>query len=184
MGHSGFRYHYVIQLREPPSIIEEKVRKQMRRNNPSDLRLRRSNKTLVLRFPSHESKLATPQMELVLKPDAQGGTVLRLVIGPSYGVWKFLKGMLLSCALCGSIGLVLTFMQWNNGSGVWGLYILLLGLSGWLFIYFVAEEGKRRGKDATELLKTFMHDALDVDLFELDRPTAVGTLASTGPEPT
>jgi len=179
MSRLGFRFHYSVHLPDLPGPVEDRIRSQVRRNNPSDLKLRRSGNVLLLRFPSHEAHVATPQMEISLRPDGKGGANLKLVIGPSHGVWKFLKGVLLACALCGLIGLALTFMQWNNGGGVWGLYLMLLGLSGWLFLYFVAEEGKRRGRDRVELLKTFMHDALGIDLFDLDKVNALGR----GPAP-
>ncbi|MEX1132140.1 MAG: hypothetical protein WEC15_02850 [Flavobacteriales bacterium] len=184
MGTLGFRYHYSVHLRETPAAVESKLRSQMRRNNPSDLKLRRSGEVLYLRFPSHQAHVATPQMEIILKPDGADGSFLQLVIGPSFGVWKFLKGVLLACALCGFIGLALAFMHWNEGGGVWGLYLMLLSLAGWLFIYFAAEEGKRRGRDRVELMKTFMHDALNIDLFDLDKVNALRGSPAPKPETT
>lgn len=184
MGRLGFRYHYSLRLPDTPAVVEGKLRSQMRRNNPSDLKLRRSGDILFLRFPSHEAHVATPQMEIILKPDGAEGSFLKLIIGPSFGVWKFLKGVLLACALCGFIGLALTFMQWNEGGGVWGLYLMLLSLAGWLFLYFAAEEGKRRGRDRVDLIKTFMHDALNIDLFDMDKENALRGSAAPKPETT
>lgn len=184
MARFGFRYHYSVQLPDSPLVVEERVRRQMRRNNPSDLKLRRSNKSLLLRFPSHQAHAATPQMEIMLLPSVQGGTVMKLVIGPSFGAWKFLKGVLLACSLCGLIGMALTFLLWQSGGGAWGLYLMLLGLAGWLFLYFVSEEGKRRGRDRVELLKTFMQDALDLDLFGLDRVNVLRSSHTVSAEPT
>lgn len=46
----------------------------------------------------------------------------------------------------------------------WGAYMLMAGLSTWLFLYFLADNGKRRNRDRIDLLKTFVEGALQVPL--------------------
>lgn len=168
MPFQGFREHHHFELSADPQQVEERVRRQMRRNNPSDLKLRRHAGRLVLRFPSHEAHMATPQMEIVLSDAAEGATSVHAIIGPSFGAWKFVKAALLVCTLCGVVGVGIAFLQWNNGGMAWGFYLMMLGLAGWLFLYFLAEEGKRRNRDRIELLKTFVDNALGNDCFGRD----------------
>jgi len=171
MGPIGFRAHFHFHVTDDPVRVEERVRRQMRRNNPSDLKLRRQAGRLVLRFPSHQAQAVTPQMELRLSDVEAGGTHIHAIIGPSLGFWKFAKAALLVCALLGLIGLGLAFLQWNNGGLAWGFYLMMIGLAGWLFLYFLFEESKRRDRDRTELLKDFVDSALDQDCFGRDRVT-------------
>lgn len=174
-----FREHHRFHLEEDGLRIEERIRLQMRRNNPSDLKLRRHAGRLLLRFASHEAHLITPQMEIALSDGATGGTLVHAVIGPSYGLWKFAKAGLMMCALCGILGFSLAFLQWNSGGMAWGFYLMMVGLAGWLFLYFIFEEGKRRNRDRAELLKDFMDGALGRDCFGRDRQRRTGALMST-----
>lgn len=173
MTRFSFRHHFDFALPESKDQVADRVRVQMRRNNPADLKLRRVNGALLLRFPSHEAQPATPQMELYLTGASGGGTAVHAVIGPSFGMWKFVKAALLSCVLIASIGLLLAFLEWQNGGIAWGLYLVLIGLAGWLFLFFIAEEAKRRNRDHTELLKAFVDNALGYDCFRTIKQRSV-----------
>lgn len=168
MGSLGFRSHHVFHVMEDPMRVEERVRRQMRRNNPSDLKLRRQAGRLFLRFPSHDAHMVTPQMELRLSDAEDGGTTVHAIIGPSFGFWKFTKAALLVCALLGLIGSAIAFLQWNTGGLAWGFYLMMIGLAGWLFLYFLMQEAKRRDHDRLGLLKDFMDNALGQDCFGRD----------------
>jgi hypothetical protein len=165
MGPASFREHHRFHLELDGVRLEERVRVQMRRNNPSDLKLRRHAGRLLLRFPSHESHLVTPQMVLTLSDGPSGGTIVHAVIGPSFGLWKFAKAGLLMSAFCGALGMALAFLQWDSGGMAWGFYLMMIGLAGWLFLYFIMEEGRRRNRDRAELLKNFIDSALGMDCF-------------------
>jgi hypothetical protein len=169
MSRSVFRHHYEFDLPEHKDRVADRVRSQMRRNNPADLKLRRIGSALILRFPSHTSQAVTPQMELRLTELSGGGTSIHAVIGPSFGMWKFVRAALLSCVLIAGIGILLAMLEWQTGGIAWGPYLVLLGLAGWLFLFFMIEEAKRRNKDHTELLKVFIDNALGYDCFQTDK---------------
>jgi hypothetical protein len=172
MTRFGFRFHYEFSLPGSKDKVAELVRVQMRRNNPANLKLRRIDGSLLLRFPSHDAQPATPQMEIFLSEQPGGGTSVHAIIGPSFGLWKFMKAGLFTAALSVAVGLLVAFLEWRNGGLAWGLYLVLLGLAGWLFLFFFAEEGKRRNRDQTELLKVFIDNALGYDCFRTDKERA------------
>ncbi len=103
-------------------------------------------------------------MRMTLR-EVTGGTEVRTLIGPSFRIWRFFRAALIVFACLGISGLVLGFLNWGNGGGTWGLYVLMLGLAGALFLYFLSEEAKRRTRDETGLLKAFLEGALDRELF-------------------
>jgi Na+/melibiose symporter-like transporter len=115
-------------------------------------------------------------MELQLTELPGGGTSVHAIIGPSFGMWKFVRAALLSCVLVAGIGILLAVLEWQNGGIAWGLYLVLLGLAGWLFLFFIVEEAKRRNKDHTELLKVFIDNALGYDCFRTDKERSMSRL--------
>ncbi|MCW5898181.1 MAG: hypothetical protein KIT10_02840 [Flavobacteriales bacterium] len=166
----GFRPRHKAILPESAEWIEARIRQQLRRNNPSDLKLRKEHEALVLRFPSHISRIWTPQVRIRLAP-LDRSTAFHTIIGPSYRIWRFFRGALIAFGITGIAGLFIAFLNWGNGGGTWGLYVLLIGLAGGLFLYFLSEEAKRRTRDEVDLLKAFIEGALDQPIFRAHRPS-------------
>ena len=154
--------------------VLERVRKQMRRNNPADLKLRGSREHLILRFPSHMSHIWTPQMQIWLEPSSDGGTMIRAIIGPSSRIWQFFLGALTAMITIGVVAVLVGFVQWNSGDAPWGFYLAVVGLAGSLFLFFLFEAAKERTKDEKDLLVTFLDNALDVDCTALSRARREG----------
>jgi len=170
MTRFGFRPRFRAHLPEGREELVSRVKSQMRRSNPAELKLRRVGSRLVLRFPSHLSRVWTPQIEVHLADLPGGGTLLRARIGPSFRIWRFFRGALLAFMVCGVLGLSLAFFQWANGAGgVWGFYLVFGSLAGGLFLYFLSEQGKRRARDEMDLLMAFMDAALGRDCFRTGR---------------
>ena len=119
--------------------VVERVRRQMRRNNPADLKLRSYGDHLVLRFPSHVAHMWTPQMRIDLEDVGTGGTLVHTIIGPSSRIWQFFLGSLTAVITIGIMGLLVGFVQWSNGADPWGFYLAVIGLSGSLFLFFLSK---------------------------------------------
>lgn len=143
--------------------VVERVRRQMRRNNPADLKLRSYGDHLVLRFPSHVTHMWTPQMRIDLEDVGTGGTLVHTIIGPSSRIWQFFLGSLTAVITIGVMGLLVGFVQWSSGADPWGFYLAVIGLSGSLFLFFLFEAAKQRTRDERDLLLMFLDNALDVD---------------------
>lgn len=160
-----------------PQQIVERVRRQIRSNNPADLKLRGTVDRLVLRFPSHSSEMWTPQIQIRLQELASGGTLIKAVVGPSTRIWKVFQGTLTALSTLGAMGLLVGFTQWSMALRPWGFYLAFAGLAGGLFLYFMAESAKERARDRAELLRSFMDSALGSSCFVPDRSPTMDEMA-------
>jgi hypothetical protein len=107
-----------------------------------------------------------------------GTTQVQCIIGPAHRVWRLFRAAFLFFAtLCITSALVGSF-QIRSGGAIWGFYFAVIGLAGALFLYFVSEEAKRRTRDESNLLRTFIAGALRRDAFAKALPAPKGRLAS------
>ncbi len=170
------RYRFILPL--GTDAVMQRVRGQMRSNNPADLKLRGTLDHLVLRFPSHIASIWTPQMQLFLEPKGEGRTLVRAIIGPTNRIWQFFLGSLTAFVTVGAMGFLVGFAQWSNGSTPWGFYLAVLGMAASLFLFFLFEAAKQRTKDERDLLLMFMDNALDVDCTRMSRDHGKSALSS------
>lgn len=165
MATIGLRDHYLFRLSESTHEVADRLSTRTRKNNPAQLKFRRAGGVLLLRFPSHKLTATTPQMEIHLSAHPEGGTKVHAIIGPSFGVWKFMKAALLSCVLLCAVGLILAFFEWSGGEGTWGFCMVLLSIAACLFLLLLAEVGKAKGREQIEVLKAFVTTAWGTTIF-------------------
>lgn len=165
MSYAPFRPRFKFRIAEDRQSFEGSIAAQIKANNPADLRLRKVERKLVLRYPSGSARIWTPQLVMEVRDLADGGSDLSAFIGPSFPVWRFFRSVLKVCVVTGVLALLLIFFRGSTGIGAWGSYLLMASLAIGLFLYFLSEEGKRRSRNETELLLTFMDDALGRELF-------------------
>lgn len=176
MRRPRIRPRYTCISPETPRQILERVRQQIRSNNPSDLKLRGTVDRLVLRFPSHTSEIWTPQIQIRLQELASGGTLINAVVGPSTRIWKVFQGTLTGLSTLGVMGLLVGFAQWSTNMRAWGFYLAIAGLAVGLFLYFLAEAAKERSRDKAGLLRTFMDSALGASCFVPERSASMNEM--------
>lgn len=168
MGLVVLRERYTLLVEGTPEGVLRALRAHMRRSNPADLKVRVTQKpdSFVLRFPSHASQIGTPQLDIDLELVPRGLCRVTVTLGPSPLGWRLLRGGAFLSGGLALAGIAWAFLQWSNGGMAWGTYMFMAGLGTWLFLYFFAEDGKRRNRDRIGSLKSFVEGALQVPLHE------------------
>ncbi len=155
-----FRFHSTLH----PASIHDRIREQVRDNNPHRLELSGVGHHHTVRFPYLAQHAWTPQMDIDLEveqlPGRETMTVVRCQIGPAPSIWMLFVGGYLFLCVIALLGISIGTSQQVVGAYAWGWWFALptplLALALWL----LAQEGKRRSRDQMRILKGFVDDAL------------------------
>ncbi len=174
MSDLQFRPRFRFRTPLTPDAIKERVQQRVRDLNPAGIRLGGTGHHLILQFPIAHQLAWTPQMdidmELEQRPDGPPVTLVRCLIGPAPSIWMLFLGGYIGVVLLALFGITLGISQKMVGTTPWGLWAALPTPFMALFLWIMAQEGKRRSKDDMLDLKHFIDASLGCDCFALAEP--------------
>ncbi|MCR9153918.1 MAG: hypothetical protein NXI09_07400 [Bacteroidetes bacterium] len=102
----------------------------------------------------------SPEMDLNMESDSEGGTLIRVLIGPAAGVWTFFMFLYSICALLLVGGFVLSYSQFVLEKNIWGFWLIPIAAVGGVAIYAAGLYGKKKAIPQMIFLKKFFDASL------------------------
>ncbi len=166
-----FRPRFKFRTPMHPDAIRDRLRGQVRGNNPEGFRLKGNLPHMILLYPLEKQRLWTPQMDIDLEMEQEPGqetfTVVRCMIGPAPTVWMMFMGGYIALGLLATFGLAIGYPQLRLNESPWGLYGAGMLVAAGVVLWLLAQVGKLRARSDMERLKDFMDAALGCDCLAL-----------------
>ncbi len=115
---------------------------------------------VMIRVPMNQRHYWSPQLDLEIDADEQGGSLIRGLVGPTAGVWTKYIFLYAAAGFATLIGLVIASSQWTLHKSPSGLWIAGIGAAGLLATYLLGQVGKRIAHQQTWQLCHFLDDTL------------------------
>lgn len=169
MRMSDLKFRPRFKFRSPlhPDDIRDRLRAQVREQNPNGYRLKGNLPHMILQHAPDQQQLWTPQMDIDLEMEQEPGqetfTIVRCMIGPAPTVWMMFMGAYIALALLATFGLAIGYPQLRLNESPWGLYCAVLLLAAGLGLWLLAQVGKLRARNHMVALLHFVNDALGCD---------------------
>ena len=171
MSDLEFRPRFRFRTLMSPETIRQRIQDHVQKQRPTGLRSSGTGYHLSLQFPAHEQHSWTPQLDLDMEVEHLPGegpvTIVRCQIGPMPTIWMLFVGGYLSLCVIALIGISIGTSQQIVGAFTWGWWLALPTPFLALFLWLLAQEGKRRSREEMHRLKAFVDEALGCDCFAL-----------------
>ncbi|MBP8822852.1 MAG: hypothetical protein KBH07_04345 [Flavobacteriales bacterium] len=167
MSEFQFRPRCKVRTLLHPDAVIDRLRNQVRDDNPEGFLLTGNLPHLTLKKPAAVRRMWTPQMDMDLQmeqvPGAETRTVVRCLIGPAPSVWMGFMGMYLALFLFAVIALNVGIAQRMLGITAWALHATWALIMAGVAVWAVAQGGKRRARAEMVVLQQFVDRALGRD---------------------
>jgi len=148
------RFKFEVDLAE--SNVIEIVKKEVEQLDPEQFVSTIIQGHLLLKIHPSKKHFWSPQMDVSLEELGEQKTLIRCLIAPEASVWTGFMFIYTITGFGAFIGLMLGLSQWSLERDIWGFYVstgsLLLGI----LFYFVAQFGKKLGKEEMISLKNII----------------------------
>ncbi|WP_421753375.1 hypothetical protein [Croceimicrobium sp.] len=115
---------------------------------------------LIFSYKKKDRHTWSPEMDLNLEERPEGGTLIRVLIGPAAGIWTFFMFLYTICILIAAGSFVLSYSQYVLDKTIWGFWLLPIAVLGAVAVYLAGLYGKSRAIPQMIFLKKFFDAAL------------------------
>lgn len=144
------RFRFEVDLAE--SKVVEIIKKEVDKLEPGQFSSTIVQAHLLLKIHPSKKHFWSPQMDVTVEEIEENKTLIRCLIAPEASVWTMFMFIYTITGFAAFIGLMLGLSQWSLEREVWGFYVFLGSLMLGILFYFVAQFGKKLGKDEMILL--------------------------------
>lgn len=102
----------------------------------------------------------SPEMDLNLEDNGQGGTIIRVLIGPAAGIWTFFMFIYTICGLTAFGSFILSYSQFVLDKNVWGFWLLPIAVLLAISVYLAGLYGKSKAIPQMLFFKKFFDATL------------------------
>jgi hypothetical protein len=115
---------------------------------------------LIFSYRKPEKHTWSPEMDLNLEDDGEGGTVIRVLIGPAAGVWTFFMFLYTIFGITMIASFILSYSQYVLDKTIWGFWLLPIAALGAVAVYLAGLYGKSKAIPQMIFLKKFFDATL------------------------
>lgn len=115
---------------------------------------------LIFSFRKPQKHTWSPEMDLNMEPQQEGGTLIRVLIGPAAGVWTFFMFLYSICGLMLIGGFVLSYSQFVLEKTIWGFWLIPIAVVSAIAVYLAGLYGKSKAIPQMIFLKKYFDAAL------------------------
>lgn len=158
MTELNLRPRFKIVVNNPEKEVVEIVKNKLKYNNPHNFESTIVEGHLILRINKAKRHFWSPQMDISVQPNEEGGTVIRCLLAPEASVWTMFMFFYAATGFMAFIGLMMGMSQWTLQRDMWGFYLFFAGLALLLVIYAIAQFGKGISRSDMNILRAFFTD--------------------------
>lgn len=160
---SEFEIRPRYKFRNAASVSEldatlNRVMKENAERWPLNVRQTTGHRIFSYRPPAKH--LWSPEMDLNLEEDKDnGGTIIRVLIGPASAVWTFFMFLYSICAIVLFGGFILSYSQYALGKDIWGFWLIPISVFMAIAVFLAGYWGKKRARRQMINFKKFFDRA-------------------------
>jgi len=155
------RPRYKFSNQRPAAELRKSLKGALDRGTEEwPLKFKDTHGHLIFSYKKPQKHTWSPEMDLNMEDDTNGGTLIRVLIGPAAGVWTFFMFLYSICALMLVGGFVLSYSQFVLEKTIWGFWLIPLAVIGAIAIYLAGLYGKSKAIPQMIFLKKFFDAAL------------------------
>lgn len=114
----------------------------------------------ILKIPTSETHLWTPQLKVSVEKSPTGGCRIHGLIGPRPSIWSLFMASYVAWSFITMMSLVFGSSQAMLSQSPWALWGAPLGITGLLLTYITARVGRRIGRPQSRQLKAFLEASI------------------------
>jgi hypothetical protein len=116
--------------------------------------------SVVLKIPDEDVHFWSPQLQLSVEPNVDGGSILHGQFGPRPSVWTLFVAVYFAVAFLAAIGGIFGYSQLTLGGSGSALWSIPIGIALALIVYFIARFGRFLGTSQMYYLRQYLADTI------------------------
>lgn len=149
-----------VSPQAPASLMSQLNHAVSEAGSSEGLRLTKTQNHFILAFIPKRRSFWSPEMDINIEAGAEGGSTVRVLIGPAAAVWTFYMFLYALALLMMFGGFILSYSQYVLGKALWGFYLLPAAVIMALLIYAAGLWGKKRARAQSQQLQRLVEGAL------------------------
>jgi len=155
------RPRYKFSNERSPSDLRSSLKAALNEETAQwPLKFKDTHGHLIFSYKKPEKHAWSPEMDLNLESREEGGTTIRVLIGPAAGIWTFFMFLYTICFLLLIGSFILSYSQYVLEKDIWGFWLLPIAVLGAIAVYLAGLYGKSRAIPQMIFLKKFFDAAL------------------------
>jgi hypothetical protein len=155
MSELDLRPRFRLEVNNTENEVVDIVKNKLKYDNPHHFESTIVEGHLILRISKEKRHYWSPQMDISLQTQEDGGTLIRCLLAPEASVWTMFMFFYAATGFMAFVGLMMGMSQWTLQRDMWGFYIFLAGIVLGLIVYAIAQFGKGISRSDLKILKAF-----------------------------
>lgn len=155
------RPRYKFRNERDPAALRQSLKSALSTNSEQwPLTYKDTHGHLIFAYRKPDKHAWSPEMDLNLEDDGNGGTTIRVLIGPAAGIWTFFMFIYTICGLTALGSFILSYSQFVLDKSIWGFWLLPIAVLLAISVYLAGLYGKSKAIPQMLHLKRFFDATL------------------------